>query len=117
MKLLNSMFNVVGNNADNMQVKLNADHDIYKAHFPGNPITPGVCIVQFIGELLSDRLHRNLSLDRVVNLKFVSTISPTEDPVIAVCFTAVEDTGTACKAKDSIMSGSEVKTKFSVVFK
>ena len=35
-------------------LRLNPDHVIYKAHFPGEPITPGVCILQIGQELLSD---------------------------------------------------------------
>ena len=33
------------------KVILNPDHLIYKAHFPGQPVTPGVCILQIIQEL------------------------------------------------------------------
>ena len=128
MKLQNEMFTVVGGDAecpatagnacqsDKIQVRLNADHLIYQAHFPGNPITPGVCIVQMVGELLSERLGRQLSLGRIVNLKFVAPISPLENPDLTVCFSSVEDNGMACKAKGTIMAGEGVKTKFSIIF-
>jgi len=116
MKLKNEMFSIVGGDADHVQIELNARHLIYQAHFPGNPITPGVCIVQIIGELLQDRVARKLSLTRVVNLKFVSTISPVESPVVEICFSSVEDSLTECKAKGTIMSDGKVKTKFSLVF-
>ena len=33
-------------------LNLNAAHEIYEAHFPGEPVTPGVCLVQMAGELL-----------------------------------------------------------------
>ena len=34
------------------EIALNAQHFIYQAHFPGEPITPGVCILQMACELL-----------------------------------------------------------------
>ena len=52
MILLNDFFQIVESGVDPksgqliFKVRLNASHVIYKAHFPGMPITPGVCIIQ-----------------------------------------------------------------------
>lgn len=54
---------------------------IYSAHFPGMPITPGVCQVQIIKELLEDYLNRTLTISGVKNAKFVSVLTPTEKPL------------------------------------
>ena len=116
MKLLNDMFTVTGGDADRVVLALNAGHTIYQAHFPGNPITPGICIVQLIGELLAERTGRRLSLQKIVNLKFVAPLSPVENPVIEVNFASVDDTGSECKAKGTITAAGAVMTKFSVVF-
>lgn len=117
MKLLNEMFSIVGGDADTVQIRLHADHPIYKAHFPGNPITPGVCIVQIISEILGERLHRTFALDEVVNLKFTSTLSPADDPLVEITFTSVEKTEGGCKVKGQIMVAGDIKTKFSIIFK
>ena len=116
MKLLNDMCTIIGGDADHIQLRLNAAHPIYQAHFPGNPITPGVCIVQMVGELLSRRLGRVLYLQKIVNLKFVSTISPVANPVIEVSFTAVTDNDSLCSAKGVITAAGELKTKFSMIY-
>ena len=50
MKLLNDFCTIAGGDTDKIWLRLNPDHPIYHAHFPGNPITPGVCIVQIVGE-------------------------------------------------------------------
>ena len=34
------------------RVSLNPDCEVYKGHFPGNPISPGVCGIQMIRECL-----------------------------------------------------------------
>ena len=116
MKLQNEMFTIMNQTADQTDIRLNGSHVIYQAHFPGNPITPGVCIVQMIGELLSDRCGRRLSLSKIVNLKFVAPISPVDTPDIEISFTLVDDTATACKGKGTITSGEQLLTQFSLVF-
>ena len=116
MKLKNEMFTIIGGDDDHVKIKMNPGHQIYQAHFPGNPITPGVCIVQIIGELLADRLGKSLALSEITNLKFNSTISPVDDPIVDVNFSQVAAGETACTVKGSITVGEEVKTKFSLVF-
>ncbi len=55
MKLQNSMYRIVNSSEEtdmiDYQIELNPEHYIYKAHFPGNPITPGVCIIKMITEV------------------------------------------------------------------
>ena len=51
-------------------VILNPDHLIYKAHFPGQPVTPGVCILQMIQELLSEEMGIPLFINKIKNAKF-----------------------------------------------
>lgn len=116
MKLQNEMFTVVSESADEVNVRLHADHFIYQAHFPGNPITPGVCIVQMIGELLQNRLGRSLSLAKIVNLKFVSVINPIESPELTIRFGSVASDESECKAKGVIEVKGNVMTKFSLLF-
>lgn len=66
-------------------LSLNNTHFIYKAHFPGQPITPGVCVIQICLEIASDYLNRSLELDRVNNVKFLSVISPHEVHGNVIC--------------------------------
>ena len=44
------------------EIETNPSHIIYKAHFPGNPITPGVCIIKTARELLENKINRKLWL-------------------------------------------------------
>ena len=58
------------------RLHLNAEHVIYRAHFPGEPITPGVCLLQMGVELLSDVVGSGLEMDTVKNVKFLSVLRP-----------------------------------------
>ena len=73
------------------QLKLNASHFIYEAHFPSHPITPGVCVVQIALELLSQQLQKRLEITKVNNLKFVSILSPVDTPEVVYDFQNVKE--------------------------
>jgi 3-hydroxyacyl-[acyl-carrier-protein] dehydratase len=63
-------------------IELNSDHFIYKAHFPDNPITPGVCIIQIVKELLEGTIKSKLFLKKIDNVKFLNVINPLENNVV-----------------------------------
>ncbi len=53
-------------------------HPIYQAHFPGNPITPGVCLIQMAGELTERHTGTKLQLQEIKNIKFLYMLVPQE---------------------------------------
>lgn len=110
------MYRIVGHDGSHFDITMIADNEIYKAHFPGNPITPGVCIVQILTELLERMTQFGLTLDTIVNLKFADTISPVDNPDVSVDFRNIDDLGEQIKARGSISSGDELKTKFSIIW-
>lgn len=116
MRLQDKMFAIESQDDNELRLRLNPEQIIYRAHFPGNPITPGVCLIQMVGELLQTKYQCMLNLKRVVNLKFVAIISPIKQPVIDVKFTQTEDTPTEVKAKGNILYSDNVMTKFSLIF-
>jgi 3-hydroxyacyl-[acyl-carrier-protein] dehydratase len=61
----------------NAIVALNAAHKIFEGHFPGQPVLPGVCMMQMMRELLETVLHKPLQLSRAANIKFISLVVPT----------------------------------------
>lgn len=121
MRLLDEMFRIVSMDSRKVVLQMNADHPIYAIHFPGTPITPGVCIVQMLGELLERQTGYKLELSKIVNLKFVHTLSPTEEggspsPAMTVNFTSVTNADTCIHAKGDIKADGQVATKFSLIF-
>ena len=100
------------------QVQIHKEWPIYKAHFPGHPITPGVCIVQMIQELLQVHLGREVSLCKAKNVKYLSIISPDEVNELSVSFSKIEvqEDGNL-KVQAQVTSGGTVFTKLSATFK
>ena len=66
------------------RIALNALHAIFQAHFAGNPIMPGACILQMIKELTADYYKRSFFVCAVKNMKFLHAINPLESPEISV---------------------------------
>ena len=80
-------------NTVNASITLNNDHDIFKGHFPGNPILPGVCSIQIIKELTEKALDRSLFLSVSSNVKFLETVNPEANPklVLSIAISEVEE--------------------------
>ena len=57
-------------------VDLNKDHEVYKGHFPGNPVVPGVCLTQLIKEVMENIEAKELMLVYADNIKFMSIVNP-----------------------------------------
>ena len=121
MKLANNLYTLVtldeaGNTA---KVALSPDSVIYKAHFPGRPITPGVCVIQMATELLESLRHFSLELSEIKNAKFLSVISPDKISEIIYFFqkTSVEEESRTLKTNVVVSSGDAICAKLSLRFK
>lgn len=66
----------------NAEIVLNPEHEIYKGHFPEMPITPGVCQIQMVKEILSKELKRDFKIDSAKDIKFLNMINPNETNVL-----------------------------------
>lgn len=90
MRLKDSFFTVESctENADSLKydIRLNGEHIIFKGHFPGNPIVPGVCQIQMITEILEEHLKTSLFLRKVANIKFTAILKPDETEKFSVTF-------------------------------
>lgn len=60
----------------NALLALNASHRIFEGHFPGQPVVPGVCMMQIIKELLETAIQQSTRLVKADHLKFLSMIDP-----------------------------------------
>jgi len=70
--------------ADKIQaiLKINPEHAIFRGHFPGQPVVPGVCMMQIVKELLETATSRSLRLHTGLDLKFLSVIDPGKNNTI-----------------------------------
>jgi 3-hydroxyacyl-[acyl-carrier-protein] dehydratase len=97
-------------------VRLNKDHDIFKGHFPGNPIMPGVCMIQIIKELTEEALDKSLFLSVSSNIKFMAIINPEVNPVLHLDLSITEE-GDEVKIKNVTSFDETEALKLSATFK
>ncbi len=63
-------------NEFSLDIKINKNHDIFKGHFPNNPVMPGVCMMQIIKEITEDIVDSKLFMQKCTNVKFMALINP-----------------------------------------
>lgn len=121
MILKNSLYKIASLNPEekSFNLELVPDCTIYLAHFPEQPITPGVCIIQIASELLKELLQSDFELVSVLNAKFLAVINPLETNSIIYTFKKVvvdEDTETV-KVSVIVSNPETIFTKLSLLYK
>lgn len=58
------------------EIIINNKHDIFKGHFPNNPVMPGVCMIQIIKEITESVIGKKLFMEKCSNIKFLAIINP-----------------------------------------
>jgi 3-hydroxyacyl-[acyl-carrier-protein] dehydratase len=65
-------------------ITLNAAHRIFDGHFPGQPVVPGVCMMQIVREFVEQGVGAPLQITTADNMKFLSILNPTEHGEVVV---------------------------------
>ena len=88
MQLLGSFFEIVDRKNDegafSTTIRFFPGHEIFKAHFPGHPVTPGVVFLQLVHELLENYLRKTLRLSELSNCKFLRVVNPEVETLVEV---------------------------------
>lgn len=96
-------------------IRLNKDHEIYQGHFPGNPISPGVCSIQTIRECCEEALDCPLRIDTIDQCRFLSLLTPDKGECLQVAF-SLDAVGEQVKAVATINDGSTVYVTLKATF-
>ncbi len=63
-------------------LEINVAHPIFEGHFPGQPVVPGVCMMQMVKEVLEQAIGKATRIANADNLKFLIVIDPRENNII-----------------------------------
>ena len=73
------LYETVSVDGSGVTLRLLPESPVYKGHFPGYPITPGVCLVEMaleaIGQM-TDQVGHDVKLVAAKNIKFTSPVLP-----------------------------------------
>lgn len=96
---------------------LNKDHDVFKGHFPGNPVTPGVCMMQIIKELTQQAVNTPLIMISASNIKFMALINPEINPLLRLELDIVTADDATIKVKNTSYFDETVALKLSCIYR
>ena len=80
-----------------VNVQLNPTHPVYEGHFPGNPVAPGVMLVNMIKDVIETEKNTTLVLKNARNIKFLNMVTPEGSPQLALHFDISGDDEINCK--------------------
>ena len=95
--VLGSLFELlefsVANGSISASLRVHGDHKIFQGHFPGQPVLPGVTMMQLMKELVEKALGKKLTLVEGDNVKFLAVVDPNVNPElnVQIAFTYGED--------------------------
>lgn len=64
--------------------ELNKDCDVYRGHFPGKPVSPGVCNIEMIKECAEMLTGKNLVYSTIKQCRLTAVASPNVCPKVDV---------------------------------
>lgn len=120
MQLLNSFFRIQSRSDEGgvttFAIALDPAHAIFRAHFPGNPIVPGVCQVQMVRELLETVLGERLALIHAKNIKYLTVMTPAQQTEYSIACRKITAEGDTRSVTADITAAGVTYTKLSLTF-
>lgn len=96
-------------------IKLNREHKIFEGHFPGNPVMPGVCMIQIIKELTEKAVGKSLFLNTSSNVKFMAIINPEKNDILCLNL-VISQTDGQIKVKNTTLFEDTLALKLNATF-
>jgi 3-hydroxyacyl-[acyl-carrier-protein] dehydratase len=98
-------------------ILVNEKHEVFKGHFPGNPIMPGVCMIQIIKELTESITKSSLMIQSLANVKFMALINPESTPELRLELDVTTTEDGLVKVKNTTYFNDTTALKLSNVYK
>ena len=113
--LLNNLYTIQWLSETDSQIEatinLMADHAIFSGHFPGQPVLPGVCMMEMVAEVMSVHLRSSFRISGGPMIKFLRMIDPRINPSIHLEI-KYQPSSHSTITNGRIFSGSDVFMKF-----
>ena len=113
--LLNNLYTIQSLSESDNQIEatinLMADHAIFSGHFPGQPVLPGVCMMEMVAEVLGVYLKSSFRISGGPLIKFLRMIDPRTNPLIQIEI-KYQTSSHSTLSNGKIFSGSDVFMKF-----
>ncbi len=100
----------------NATIKLNPNHEVYKGHFPGQAVVPGVIQLQIVKEILENHLDKELFMGSVSQVKYLIPITPEEINELNISISYKNNEEGNLKTSVLVSFGNAIFTKAKITF-
>ncbi|MES2774195.1 MAG: 3-hydroxyacyl-ACP dehydratase [Bacteroidota bacterium] len=118
--LLNNFFTIHKLETDGADTKaelvIDPAHKIFEGHFPGQPVVPGVCMMQMVKEVLEQVTGKQTNLTKAHEMKFLAVIDPTINNTIQLTLKYTEEADNAFTVTATLFTETFTHFKFKGVF-
>ena len=94
---MNSFFTIASHQQQEgghrFDLRLLPDCEVYQGHFPGQPVSPGVCSLQMIKECAEQLVGNPLMLTLVNQCRYTALVTPQDCPDIQLDLSLSENEG------------------------
>lgn len=88
-------------------VALNPACQVYEGHFPGSPVSPGVCNIQMIKECIELATGKELFMNYIQQCRLTTLITPQTHPELNIRIQILSETAEQVKVRALIESNDE----------
>lgn len=97
-------------------IHINPAHAIFEGHFPGQPVVPGVCMVQIVKELTEQITAKKLLFSKGHQIKFLQLLVPAKEDALQVTIALREEDG-CYHIQSGLKKNNESVFKLSGIFR
>lgn len=98
------------------KIRLNPNHEVYKGHFPNQPVVPGVILLQIVREIIEHVLQAKLFMGKIIQVKYLIPITPIETPELTLTITNKKTDYNKLKSTVIIGFNNKIFTKAKIEF-
>lgn len=73
------------------EAELNPEHVVFRGHFPGNPVMPGVCTLHLVRACVAKAIGYPVVFSAIKSCKFLSAVIPVAGEKMQVSFSLTEN--------------------------
>jgi 3-hydroxyacyl-[acyl-carrier-protein] dehydratase len=93
------------------EITFDPSHPVFAGHFPGQPIVPGVVLVEISAAAVSQLIGNELAVKEASVIKFLQVIDPLQYPLVTIAGSIVEEGNGRFKVELSFSAGSIIFAK------
>jgi len=118
--LLNHLYTISDFRFDDMElqgtINLDASHEIFKGHFPSQPVLPGVCLIEMLKDLINKAMERPYLLSSASNVKYLKVVDPEKNQLLTFTIKLTSQENGLKVLASSTMEDGSVNFKFKGIF-